>query len=74
MDRERGPVRVPPEVLDGLETVSESGLPDMRDRFRVVSLCFELGYPEAAYWIEENGAEYNRGIFHGFEEARGGDR
>jgi hypothetical protein len=46
----------------------------MSDKSGVASLCFELGYPEAAFWIEENGAEYNRGIVHGFEEARGGDR
>jgi hypothetical protein len=46
----------------------------MRDRFRVVSLCFELGYPEAAFWVEENGAEYTQGVVHGFEEARRDDR
>jgi hypothetical protein len=61
-------------VRGGLETVSESGLPDMYDGFRVVSLCFELGYAEAAFWVEENRAEYTQGVVRGFEEARGGDR
>ena len=68
MGRERGPVWVAPEVLDGLDTVRESGLAKMVERSRVVSLCYELGYPEAASWVEENPVEYSQGIFHGFEE------
>jgi len=68
MGRERGPVWVVPEVLDGLDTVRESGLAKMVDRLRVVSLCYELGYPEAALWVEENPAEYSQGILHGFKE------
>jgi hypothetical protein len=68
--RERSPVGVAPEVLDGLDTVSESGLVKMVERSRVVSLCFELGYPETAFWVEENPAEYSQGIVHGFEEWR----
>ena len=73
--RERRPVvRVAPEVLDGLDTVRESEQARMSDRARVVSLCFELGYPEAAHWVQENPAEYSQGIIHGFEEEwRGGD-
>lgn len=74
MGRERGPVGVAPEVLDGLDTVRESGLAEkMVDRSRVASLCYELGYPEAASWVEKNPAEYSQGISHGFEEWRGGD-
>jgi hypothetical protein len=38
------------------------------DRSRVVSLRYELGYPEAASWAEENPAKYSQGILHGFEE------
>jgi hypothetical protein len=34
----------------------------------VASLCYELGYPEAALWVEQNPAEYSQGIFYGFEE------
>ena len=69
MGRERRPVvRVAPEVLDGLDTVRESEQARMADRARVVSLCFELGYSEAAHWVQENPAEYSRGIIHGFEE------
>jgi hypothetical protein len=72
--RERGPVGVAPEVLDGLDTVRESGLAEkMVDRSHVASLCYQLGYPEAASWVEENPAEYSQGISHGFEEWRGGD-
>ncbi len=74
MGRERRPVvRVAPEVLDGLDTVRESEQAKMANRPRVVSLCFELGYPEAASWVEENPVEYSQGISHGFEEWRGGD-
>jgi hypothetical protein len=72
MDREGGPVRVAPEVLDGLDTVRESGLSKMVDRPRVVSLCFELGYPEAAFWVQENPHKYSQGIVHGFFEERRG--
>jgi len=68
MGRERGPVWVAPEVLDGLDTVRESGLTKMVDRPRVASLCYELGYPEAGLWVEENPAEYSQGILHGFKE------
>jgi hypothetical protein len=73
MGRERSPVGVAPEVLDGLDTVRESGFAKMVDRSRVASLCYELGYPEAASWVEENPAEYSQGMFYGFEEWRGGD-
>jgi hypothetical protein len=66
--RERGPVWVAPEVLDGLDTVRESGLVKMVDRSHVASLCYELGYPEAALWVQQNPAEYSQGIFYGFEE------
>jgi hypothetical protein len=68
--RERGPVRVAPEVLDGLDTVRESGLAKMVDRSGVAELCFVLGYPEAAFWVQENPDEYSQGIVHGFFEER----
>lgn len=73
MGRERSPVGVAPEVLDGLDTVRESGFAKMAHRSRVASLCHELGYPEAASWVEENPAEYSQGICYGFEEWRDGD-
>ena len=46
----------------------ESGLAEMVDRSRVVSVCHELGYPEAASWVEKNPAQYSQGILYGFEE------
>lgn len=69
--RESGPARVPPEVLDGLEAVRESGLTNMSHRLRVVNLCFKLGYPEAALWAIKNRDEYVQGISHGFEAVAG---
>ena len=57
MGRERGPVWVAPEVLDGLDTARESDFAEMVDRSRTLSLCYELGYPEAASWVEENPAQ-----------------
>ena len=66
--RERGRVWVAPQMLDGLHTVRESELAKMVDKSLVVSLCYELGYPEAAFWVEENSAEYSQAIFRGFKE------
>ena len=53
-------------VLDGLETVRESGETSMTDISKVQYIATRLGYPEAASWLEEHRHEYSEGLFRGF--------
>ncbi len=63
---ERTPVEVPPDVLEGLEAVRDSGETNMLDRPAVASLAYTFGYPDAAAWVEENPRLYSEGVFRGF--------
>jgi hypothetical protein len=63
------PIRVPTAVMDGLETVRESGETNLQDSGRVQALAIRLGYPEVEAWIEEHPNEYQEGIFRGFVAA-----
>ena len=60
-------IRVPKDVLDGLEAVRQSGLTNMLDRPIVASLAREFGFEEAARWVEDHRGRYAEGIFRGFE-------
>ena len=60
-------IRVPKDVLDGLEAVRRSGLTNMLDRPVVVRLAEEMGFEGAARWVETHRKEYAEGIFRGFE-------
>jgi hypothetical protein len=60
-------IRVPKDVLDGLEVVRQSGLTNMLDRPVVARLAEEMGFEDAARWIEAHRKEYAEGIFRGFE-------
>jgi hypothetical protein len=60
------PIVVPAAVLDGLETVRESGETNLQDSARVQAIAARLGYPEVVVWIEENPLAYQEGIFRGF--------
>jgi len=60
------PIEVPTPVLDGLETVRESGETHMQDAKKVQAIAALLGYPEVVAWIEEHPREYQEGIFRGF--------
>ncbi len=64
------PIRVPIAVLDGLETVRESGETNMQDATKVQATATRLGYPEVASWIEDHPHEYQEGIFRGFVTTR----
>ena len=66
-----GRIKVSGAVLDGLEAVRHSGETNMLDRPVVARLASELGYEEAARWIESHHREYAQGIFRGFEAAEG---
>jgi len=65
-------IRVPKGVLEGLEAVRESGVTNMLNRPVVARLAEEMGFKEAARWIETHRKEYAEGIFRGFA-AEGGD-
>ncbi len=60
------PIEVPTAVLDGLETVRESGETNMQDARKVQAIAAYLGYPEVVAWIEDHPHEYQEGIFRGF--------
>jgi Domain of unknown function (DUF5049) len=60
------PIRVPTAVLDGLESVRESGEADMQDPREVQAVASRLGYSEVVAWIEDHPHEYREGIFRGF--------
>jgi hypothetical protein len=64
--RFENPIEVPTAVLDGLESVRESGETDMQDARKVQAIAAYLGYPEAVAWIENHPQEYQEGIFRGF--------
>lgn len=60
-------VKVSPAVFKGLETVRRSGRTNMLDWQAVSRIADELGYPEAARWVEDQRKHYAEGIFQGFE-------
>jgi hypothetical protein len=64
-------VPVPREVFDGIEAVRRSGLTNMLDRPRVAELLTEMGFDEAAAWVEAHRDLYARAVFHGFEVTGG---
>jgi hypothetical protein len=72
-DTDRAAVRVPADVLEGLEAVRLSGLTNMLDRPAVARIAGAMGYAACACWVRENRALFARGIFCGFE-AEGGAR
>ncbi len=60
------PILVPTAVLDGLETVRESGETILQDHREVKAIAARLGYPETADWTEEHPHDYAEGVFRGF--------
>ena len=70
---ERTKVRVPVDVLEGLEAVRLSGKTNMLDAPRVIELAFEMERYATALWVHENRKQYAEGIFRGFEATEGSD-
>ena len=68
---ERTKVRIPTDVLEGLEAVRLSGKTNMLDAPRVIELAFEMEHYATALWVQENRKKYAEGIFRGFEAAEG---
>jgi hypothetical protein len=60
------PIQVPTAVLDGLESVRESGETNMQDPRVVQAEAARLDYPETVEWIEDHPHEYTEGVFRGF--------
>ena len=67
-EQKGGPVEVPPEVLEGLEAVRQSGA-HMVERTHVLVLAKRLDYRQTVRWVEENPEDFARGIIQGFEAA-----
>jgi hypothetical protein len=63
------PIQLPTAVLDGLETVRETGETNMQDTQKVQAIATRLGYPEVVAWIEDHPHEYQQGILRGFVAA-----
>lgn len=59
-------VAVPQKAFDGIKAVRISGRTNMLDLPEVIKTARELGYPDAASWIENNKSRYIAGIFQGF--------
>jgi len=68
--RFENPIELPTTVLDGLESVRESGKANMQDSAKVQAIATRLGYPEVAAWIEGHPHEYQGGTYRGFVTAR----
>jgi hypothetical protein len=63
------PVRVPAGVYRGLMAVRHSGQTSVLEVDTVKYVANELGYHDAADWIEDNRNAYIRGVHNGFEVA-----
>ena len=63
-------VQIPENVLEGIEAVRKSGRTNMLARDTVAAIALELGYVDAAFWLEDkaNHKTYAEGIFKGFTE------
>jgi len=60
-------VKVPKEVLAGITAVRDSGLTNMLAAPVVIRLAREMGFHEAARWIQTNTARYAELVFPGAE-------
>ena len=60
------PVRVPAEVLEGLEAVRRYAGNDVLDIATVRYLAQERGRSALAVWIHRHPEEYGRGLLDGF--------
>ena len=63
------PIEVPIAVLDGPESVRESGETNLQDAKKVQAIAARLGYPEVVAWIEDHPREYQEGMYRGFVAA-----
>ena len=62
-----GPVRLPRDVLEGLEVVRRYARTETPDLATVRYAAVELKVPALAVWANRHRSEYGRGILDGFE-------
>ena len=67
------PINVSKEVWEGISFVRESGKVNMLDRPMVAKICMDMGFHEAALWVNDNRKLYSEGIFNGFEAVENPD-
>jgi len=60
-------VPVPAKVFEGIEAVRLSGRTNMLDCHRVTEIAEDLGFDQAARWVQENRDRYAQAVFHGFD-------
>ncbi len=63
---QRAPVRVPPDILAGLEAVRRDARVNMGNVKGVAEIAFLLGYPQIEAWLQANQQAYAHGCFAGF--------
>ncbi len=61
------PVRVPEEVLEGLEAVRRYTLTDLLDIPILRYVASETKKPALVVWVDKHPSEYGRGLLDGFE-------
>ena len=64
---ERGPVRIPKDVLEELEAVRRAARTDLLDIPILRYAASEEGKPALVVWIDRHAGEYGRGLLDGFE-------
>ncbi len=65
--KREGPMRVPGEVLEGLEVVRRYARTETPDVATVRYAAMELGRPTLVVWLAGHPSEYGRGPLDGFE-------
>jgi hypothetical protein len=63
-------VRVPKDVLEGLEVVRRYARTETPDVATARYAAMELGRPELVVWIDGHLSDYGRGLLDGFEAER----
>ncbi|MHB0998538.1 MAG: DUF5049 domain-containing protein [Armatimonadota bacterium] len=71
---DKGKIRIPKDVFDGLEAVRRSGKTNMLDVPVVIELAMEMHHVDTAIWVHENIKLYLSGLFNGFELQKGGEK
>ena len=63
---EQGPVRIPRDVLEELESVRRYTRAEVLDIPTVRHVAMERGKPALVVWIDEHEQEYGLGLLNGF--------
>jgi len=66
MSEEEGPVRIPKNVLEELESVRRYTRADVLDIPTVRHVAMETAKPALVVWIDEHEQEYGQGLLNSF--------